>query len=146
MITSLLILLFSVVLFVYWFRYTCHLILKTGRQVLAGRVAVGSEWCCANIHESLRTASEDLKLEPLQRSVEQDFLLLRYLFQHAADVDVPSLEQRLLSLDYQVMHIWYRLTRHASSPLARRALVEMSEIVHYLAARVGQRAASYSQA
>ena len=146
MIASILILFFSLVLFIYWFRYTCLLILRTGgEEPYADRVARANHLHFPEVRQSLNSLPLQSSLDPILASLERDYAVLQYLMQHAENLGIGALEQRMLAFDYRLMELWYRLTRRTSAPMARRALAEMSEIVTYFAQEMGKRAASFSE-
>ena len=76
--------------------------------------------------ERLKTEQE---LDPLQRSLDRDYHVLKYLIEHAADLELVSIENRLLILDYKLMHCWYNLTRTLAPVHARKALTEMASVL-----------------
>src|ERR1035441_6122551 len=121
MIASVLIIVFSLVLFVYWFRYSCLLLLRS-RADQPGEVA--GRFNCANVQQGLKAG---LDLDPLHQSLERDYRVLTYLLEHAAGLELEQLEYRLLVLDYKLMQGWYRLTKSAAPQQARRALAEMAD-------------------
>jgi hypothetical protein len=143
MIEAVLIIAFSLVLFVYWFRYTVLLLLSEDqadeRQAETGQLSV------FETREALRRTQGELALDRLHRSLEKDYRMLRYLMQHAADLGLRPVEHYLLMLDYWILGVWYRLTRNASAERARRALEEMADILDYVARKMGQRAGSPSR-
>src|SRR5260370_15280423 len=106
MLASILIIGFSVTLFVYWFRYCCMLLLRNSQEQ-AGTVpaAIDNRFSVANVIERLRTQEE---LGPLHRALDRDYRVFSYLVQHAAGLELGSLEDRLLILDYKLMQLWYR--------------------------------------
>ncbi|MBV9508475.1 MAG: hypothetical protein JO323_26095 [Acidobacteriia bacterium] len=120
MIASLLIAAVSFVLLVYWFRYSCILLLQS-RQDIAVNPIEG-------------------EMEPLRRAIEQDYRMLTYLCRHAAALGDQSLEERLLMLDFKLMRLWFGLTRTAFPERARTALSEMAAVVAFLAAKMGEQA------
>ena len=85
-------------------------------------------------------------MDTLQRALDNDYRMLRYLLDHAAGMGLRPVEHYLLVLDYRIMRAWYRLTRNASTRQARRALDEMAGVVSHIAYKMGERAASFSQA
>src|SRR5208283_1158512 len=109
MIASFLIIGFSLLLLVYWFRYSCILLLRsqTGRTVSELNVS-DIRFCFTEVQSLLRTA---VVLDPLHLSLQRDYEILIYLLQHAAGLSLESVEDRLLVLDYKVMQCWYRLTK-----------------------------------
>ncbi|MCC6861309.1 MAG: hypothetical protein IT158_22265 [Bryobacterales bacterium] len=141
MISSLLIIAFSLVLLVYWFRYTCLALLRAGGDEDCGDVIAANRLQFAAVREELRK-SPDTPLDRLHEALESDYRILTYLLEQAARLETGSLEQRILDFDYRLMRVWYQLAKRASDPHARRALAEMSGIVKYFAALMSQRLAS----
>ena len=132
MIASLLIIAFSLVLFVYWFRYSCLLLLRRGSEQ---PVASANGFNYASVQKSLQAGME---LDPLRQSLDRDYRLLTYLLEHAAGLELEQLEYRLLVLDYRIMQGWYRLTKWAAPEQARCALGEMADVVNALVGRIGE--------
>lgn len=143
MIETVLILAFSLALFVYWFRYTVLLLLS--EENVEQHTTVIGQLSVLETRQALRQA-QGVPLDPLQCALDSDYRMLRYLLDHAAGMDLRPLEHHLLVLDYRIMRVWYRLTRHASTRQARRALDEMAGVVSHIAYKMGERAASFSQA
>lgn len=135
MLASVLIIAFSLVLFVYWFRYSCILLLRNRAEQPAG--AAVERFHYADVQQRLKTA---LELDPLHRSLERDYKILTYLLEHAAGLELEQLEYRLLVLDYKLMQGWYRLTKAAAPGQARRALAEMADVLGVLGGRIGAQA------
>jgi hypothetical protein len=130
MLASGLIIVGSSALFLYWFRYTCRLLLaqKSGAQS-ALQVASNIQLSFPDVQAALR----------LRERLDQDYHLLTELLRHPGS---DSIEHRLLRFDYQLMRVWYRLTRTCRHLLqARKALAEMSAILGYFAAEIGDSAA-----
>jgi len=143
MITSVLIIGFSGILLVYWFRYCCILLIRThAEQQEADVLACNAQFSFQEIRERLRTESE---LDALYRSLDRDYALFAYLLEHAVGLKPTSVEDRLLVLDYKVMQGWYRLTKSAAPEQARRALDEMASVLGLLVGKMGERAAAQSQ-
>ena len=134
MIASVLIIAFSLVLFVYWFRYSCLLLLRNRSEESA---ATTSRFDLASVKQGLNSGME---MDPLAQSLEHDYRLLTYLLEHAANLELEQLEYRLLVLDYRMMQGWYRLTKSAAPRQARRALGEMADVLNLLVVRIGQQA------
>lgn len=109
MIASVLIIAFSLVLFVYWFRYSCLLLLRNRSEESA---ATTSRFDLASVKQGLNSGME---MDPLAQSLEHDYRLLTYLLEHAANLELEQLEYRLLVLDYRMMQGWYRLTKFRCS-------------------------------
>jgi len=144
MVETVLILAFSLALFVYWFRYTVLLLLNEDdsdqHTTVIGQLRV------LETRQALRQAQGDLPLDPLQCALDSDYRMLRYLLGHAAGMDLRPAEHYVLVLDYRIMRVWYRLTRNTSTRQARRALDEMAGVVSHIAYKMGERAAGFSQA
>ncbi|MBI4904123.1 MAG: hypothetical protein HY820_10840 [Acidobacteria bacterium] len=153
MFVSLTIIGFSLLLFLYWFRYTCLLILSTRTtKDYTAQVAKANQLEFPLIQAHLRDvagAADQGSLEALRHSLERDYRLLTGLLSHAAQFQVGGLsaEQRMLMVDYQAMRLWYRVSmRFAKGSNARNALEEMADIVAHFANAMGERSVSASRA
>jgi hypothetical protein len=135
MLTSILIITVSVVLLVYWFRYTCILLIRTAASSSSSEVS--SRFSFGDVQTRLRSGEA---LDPLQVALQKDYDLLVYLLEHAAGLEIQSIEDHILVWDYKVMCAFYRVTRSAAPQQARRALTEMAEVIGILAGKLGQRA------
>ena len=130
----------SALLFAYWFRYTCVLILKakTTRD-FAGEVAAANRLSFPAVQSELWAASANLGY--LHDALNRDYALLTYLVSHAAGHQgEASLEDRMLQFNYRLMGAWYRISRPFSTAAARKALEEMSLVVAHFANVMGERA------
>jgi hypothetical protein len=141
MIASVLIIVFSAVLLVYWFRYSCLLLIRS--QAQPAGVATDSRFQFGEVQNRLAGAGQ---LDPLERSLQRDYEVLVFLLEHAVGLELRSFEDRLLVLDYRVMRWWYRFTRTAAPEQARRALGEMASVLGILAGRIDQRAGLHNEA
>ena len=139
MVASILIIGFSLVLLVYWFRYSCLLLLRNS----AVEDLPDQRFGFACVQQQLRAGAS---IDPLYRAVERDYQLLIYLLEHAAGLNLQSLEDRLLVVDYNVMLVWYRLMRVAAPAQARRALAEMAAVVAVLVQHMSEQAGVHVQA
>lgn len=140
MVASILIIGFSFVLLVYWFRYSCILLLRNcaeESQVLDSRFGF------AQVKEQLQAGAS---LDTLHQMLGRDYRLLTYLLEHAAGLNLDSLEDRLLVLDYKVMQWYYRLTKVAAPAQARHALAEMASVVGVLVQHMSEQAGVEAQA
>jgi Skp family chaperone for outer membrane proteins len=137
----------SVLLFGYWFRYTCLLILsaKTTRD-FAGEVATANQLGFLQVQSQLRESSADL--DRLRDALDRDYAVLMRLLKQAGDSssEGSSIEKRMLEINYRLVGAWYRLSRQFSAAAARRALEEMSLVVEHFANLMGEQAASPSAA
>jgi hypothetical protein len=129
---------------VYWFRYSCILLLRPQVERTASASAVpDTRFCFAEVQARLRTTEV---LDPLHLSLQRDYKILIYLLQHGAGLSLESFEDRLLVLDYKVMQWWYRLTKVAAPQQARRALYEMASILNVLAQKMSEQAGVQAEA
>jgi hypothetical protein len=135
---------FSLGLFLYWFRYTVLLLLS--EENVEQHTTVIGQLSVLETREALRQAEGALPLDRLQRALDNDYRMLRYLLDHAAGMGLRPLEHYLLMLDYRIMRTWYRLTRNTSTRQARRALDEMAGVLSHIAYKMGERTAGFSQA
>jgi hypothetical protein len=141
MFASILIIAFSLALFIYWFRYSCILVLRN--YSTDARPVADSRFSFASVQEQLQSGQE---LDPLHKALNRDYQVITFLIQHAAGLEMRSFEERLLVLDYRVMHLWYRMTRVAAPEQARNALVEMASVVGVLVGKISERAGIQNEA
>lgn len=145
MFISIVILSVSTGLFLYWFRYSCLLILSTRTtKDYAAQVAKANQLGFQRIQEHLQMDAGQESLGALRETLERDYRLLTGLLSHAADAQVAgvSLEQRMLMVDYRLMQGWYKVANQFSQAgYARRALAEMADIVAHFANEMGERSA-----
>src|SRR5690242_17329800 len=102
MIASVLIIGFSALLLVYWFRYSCLLLLRNSNSEYQ---VPDERFGFSRVKEQLHT---EVNLDALHRELSRDYRLLTYLLEHAAGLSLPTLEDRLLVIDYRVMQWYYR--------------------------------------
>ena len=142
MLSVTLIIVFSVVLFVYWFRYSCLLILQNRAASLS---EAPSTMRFPAVQERLRTNAHKVEqLDQLQRDLTSDYQKICFLLRCLPESGVDPLERRMLMLDYGIMRLWYSVARRLAPLKARLALEEMSNIVSYFASSVSGYAAPRS--
>jgi hypothetical protein len=141
MVASVLIIVFSLVLLVYWFRYSCLLLLRS--SVPTESAILDQRFGFARVREQLQPGAN---LDALHQTLAHDYRLLTYLLEHAAGLNLDSLEDRLLVFDYRVMQWYYRLTKTAAPNQARRALSEMAAVVGVLVQHMSEQAGVQAQA
>jgi len=141
MFASILIIILSLALLIYWFRYSCLLMLRSAEADSLGRV--DQRFSFDEVRERLSTEQH---LDPLHQSLARDYQMLVYLLEHATGLELQSFENRLLVLDYRVMQWQYQLTRTIAPEQARSALKEMASVIGVLAGKLNQRAATHSEA
>ncbi len=141
MVVTILILAVSATLLVYWFRFCCLGLLRYhADQPL---MVPENRFNFPVVRDRLQTEPD---LDRLHQSLDRDYQIVAYLFQHAAGLGGQSLENRILLLDYRLMQLWYRLTRIAAPTQARKALSERVEILGCLARKMGEQAGSRAEA
>jgi hypothetical protein len=138
----------SVLLFGYWFRYTCLLIVSAKTALdYAGDVATANQLSFLNVQSRLHERTI-VDFDPLHAALEQDYALITYLLKNAAhsNSEESSIETRMLAMNYRLMDAWYRVSRRFSTEAARRALEDMSLVVAHFANVMGERNACVSAA
>jgi hypothetical protein len=135
MVTSVFIIAISVVLFVYWLRYSCVLLLRSAQQRAEMPTVADERFSTFSVLERLKTEAD---LAPLERALERDYYVLTYLIEHAADLELASIENKLLVLDYKLMRLWSRLTRTVAPQQSRKALSEMAAVLSVLVGQMGE--------
>ena len=143
MLASILIIGFSLVLFVYWFRYCCILVLRNSQEQLGVVPVPDNRFGVAGVMQRLRTEE---KLDPIHQALQHDYEVFTYLVQHAAGLEMSSIEDRFLLLDYKLTQLWYRITLTAAPRQAREALVRMASILNVLVRKMGQQAGLRAEA
>ena len=140
LIVTLVITLSSALLFGYWFRYTCLLILsaRTTRDY-AAEIATANQLSFLQVQAQLRDQQGDLAR--LHASLDRDLAVVTYLIQHASGQGEWGMEERMLQLNYKLMSAWCSFSSRFSPEAGRRALDEMSMIVSHFANAMGERAA-----
>jgi len=148
-VASILIIVASAALMVYWFRYTCLLILRTrtGRDHATNLAAI-NDLKFPGVQQSVVRGATAHELTALERSLERDYRLLTYLLAHTAGAQVGglTLEQRMLMLDFRLMRLLFSLTRALAPARARAAILEMADVLSHLAHAMGERVHASSRA
>ena len=141
LVTTVIITASSILLFGYWFRYTCLLILsaKTARD-FAGQVAAANQLGFLEVQTQLRAAS--VNLDSLRDTLDRDYAVLSSMLKQVSgsSVEGSSLETSMLALNYRVMRSWYRVSSVFSPTAACKALEEMSMVIAHFANSMGQQA------
>ena len=140
MFASVFVLIVSVLLFAYWFRYTCLLILSTeSARDYTRPVADANGLTFLQTKETLAAEVSALAFQELKRNLDRDFRLVTYLLQNAGTEDGQELQHFILRIDYRLMRIWYGVSRVLSVSAARKALLEQATIIAHLANAMGER-------
>src|ERR1700716_2515652 len=134
LLASILVIVFSSALFVYWFRYTCLLLLA--HRTNAGdalKVASTIRLSFPGVQEAIQAQQPTWALDSLHESLEQDYQILTDLLRQTTES--VSMQRRILTIDYKVMQLWYKLARTSPKALqANKAIEEMSSILSFFAA------------
>ena len=133
----------SFLLFVFWFRYVCVLVLRARpARDYAHAAAAANQLSFPDVQVSLRDR-QAADLEDLRRLLDRDFALLTYLLAHIsnAPAGVAAVEKRILEIDYRLLRFWCGVSAHFSRTAACRALAEMSTVVAHFANSLGERRA-----
>jgi hypothetical protein len=133
---------FSVVLFIYWFRYSCLLILQDRAVGSNSTYPSNTKLNFPAVQQKLRGTDRSMAmLDQLHRELTKDYRILCFLLRCSPEAGVDPIERRMLMLDYWFMQGWYSVSRRIAPPQARLALEEMSNIVSYFAHSVGRNSA-----
>ena len=137
MLASTIIIIVSAALFVYWFRYSCVLILNTKTiQSYAADVARSRQLQFLEIQHSLESggamAYEDMRAG-LRRDYDKISGLLRSGIpqQNEEESDAYVLERAMLGMSFRWLNVQYAVASKFSERVARQALLEMSHIVEH---------------
>ncbi len=135
MIASLFIFVISVVLLAYWLRYSCVLLLRSARERTEHGEVSDERFNLDSVMERLNAGTD---LNQLDRELERDYSVVTYLIEHAADLQLASIENRLLVVDYKLMRLWSRLTRTVAPEQSRLAMAEMASVLGVLVSQMGE--------
>ncbi len=132
----------SLLLFCYWFRYVCLLILAAeAPRDHSEEVAEANQLSFPVVRSSLRKdAVGDLGI--LRKCLERDFALITYLLEHTPiRIFDSGFEQAMLRTHFRIMNMCVRLTGRTFRRSASDALEEMLLVVAHLANELGERRA-----
>ena len=148
MVASILIIAVSLVLFLYWFRYTCVLILNTRTtKDYSAEVAQANQLSFVGVRDSLE-GTQPGDLVAVRKSLEQDYRVVSSLMKQAGAIQVgeSSLEEKMLRTDFRIMQLTFSIASRVSESRSRAALEEMSLVVAHLANSFGEQAVGSAQA
>ncbi len=130
----------SVLLFCYWFRYTCFLILnaQTVREY-AMNVVHANQLSLFETQAHLVEPSPDL--DRLKNALDHDYAVIAGLL-NRLEAEQSGIEQRMLAIHYRMMGAWYQTSHHLSAGVARKALEEMSQVLVHFADSIGEAAST----
>ena len=142
-VASTLILIASAILFVYWFRYTCLLILSTRTARDYSRAVVEANGLSfQSVRNQLDETPDHVEaMDQVRASLDRDYQLVTYLLEHAVGCrpEGQEFEEWMLRLNYRIMRFAYSGVRRLSGAAARRVLLEMTSVINYLANAMGER-------
>lgn len=142
MAASVVIIVVSAVLFAYWFRYTCALILNANSaKNYASEVAVENRLSFPGVEARLATSGAE-DLQPLELALQRDYQVVMQLLKQAGQLSIAgggSLEDVMLKVNYWFLRRYYGISLRVSEVRAREALAEMCQIVGYFANTFGER-------
>lgn len=129
MLFSVLVIIVSTALFVYWFRYVCELILNMRAAETEGQWDDASLDSLASPEALSGATIQDL--DSVSAKLDRQYEKVTFLLKRtpATREDSSAIEDLLLHADYQVMRAAYPLARRVSNRAARAALAEMIQVV-----------------
>ena len=130
----------SVLLFCYWFRYVCLLILAAETpHDYSKEVADANQLAFPEVRAKLRSRdAEDLCR--LHKCLERDFAIVVYLLDHTPTTGIDiGFDDAMLKVHFRAMSACFRLTNRNLRESAADALEEMSLVVAHLANHFGER-------
>ena len=132
LVATVVITLSSVLLFGYWFRYTCLLILSAKTtQDFAAKVATANQLQFLEVQSQLQSQGTNLSL--MQDALNRDYVTVCQLLKQA---DSNDMENRMLGVHFRMMNAWFSVSRQ------RGALEQMSQVVAHFANSLGEQAYS----
>ncbi len=142
MLTTTVIILISLCLFVFWFRYACRLMLSVHpAKDLTGKIAEANKLKFRTVQSALNSESmlAFSELDRLFQLLNRDHRIITYLMKYGACYRCggEGLEHALLQLDYRLMMAIYKLTRTTFRGEAHKALCEMARVLNYFANSMG---------
>ncbi|MCW5976629.1 MAG: hypothetical protein KIT09_01060 [Bryobacteraceae bacterium] len=138
MLASILIIAVSTALFLYWFRYTCLLILSTRtNRDYSLDVAAAKQLSFPGFSPGEMASAAGAELAAIQKSLDRDYRVVTSLLRQMGEVEIGgnSLEHMMLRVDFRLMSAVYRVSK------SRAALAEMCQVVAHIANRCGERSA-----
>ncbi|MGD0014271.1 MAG: hypothetical protein ABSD56_07600, partial [Bryobacteraceae bacterium] len=137
------------ILTAYWFRYKCLVILRaTAARDRARQVAAANHLSFAEIAARLEGDVPTEELRRFHAALLRDYTVLTCLLRYSSAVPAGSYsaEERMLMLDFKLMHVWFTLVRGLAKGPARRSLAECTRILLHFGNRMAERSAVLSKA
>jgi len=146
-LVSVLILVVSASMLVFWLRSASRSILRERfEQNYSAEVAEANQLEFLAVRKALSDGSaEDADYASSLGALERDYEALTYLLRNAATVNVGryTRRERLLVLDFQLLRVWVRMKRVLGLSSWQSGLVEMATILEYFGNVVGQRLVTF---
>jgi len=145
--STLLIVAVSLLLFTYWFRYSCLLALRANPATsYAPRIAAANRLNYLKVQSVLSRQDRSAELDQLHEMLLSDYRLVSYLSRHGSNFRCPEFQGRrlLLRADFRLMQFWYFVVKPFSLAGGGDALREMADIIRQLAQWMGEQAALHS--
>ena len=146
-LVSVLILVVSASMLVFWLRSASRSILRERfAQNYSAEVAEANQLEFLTIRKALSDGSEEnVDYANSLGALERDYEALTYLLRNAATVNVGryTRRERLLVLDFQLLRVWVRMKRAVGLSSWQSGLVEMATILEYFGNVVGQRLVTF---
>jgi hypothetical protein len=143
MLMNAIIVVFSLLMLGYWFRYACLLLLNTKLpKDHSNPVWAVHQLQVFEIQNRLASTANVEQLDELKRLLDRDYQLIMYLIRHGANFKTTGhdLRQRILILNYQLLKLLYGFSKLSDSP-SRKHLQEMVNVIAYFATILGERSA-----
>jgi hypothetical protein len=144
MITSIVMSVVSLGLFIYWLRYTCQLILSAqATRDYTKDVAAANDLRFLQVLDELGRDTASADLDKLRSKLADDYRLLSYLLGHGPSFHEMSdrLEQRMLMVNFHLLQAYCAAASRVSVLRRKWPVQEMAQVVGYLANRMGERSA-----
>jgi hypothetical protein len=139
MTLSLSILLTTVILAIYWFRYACSLMLQLAEDDRRAAAALAEKnWLRFPAYAEDANRCGRYETVGLCRALDRDYRHLMYLA-GSDGMEISLSERCLMAADYHLMSMWFRLSRCLRLPFATCAFCEMVGVLLYLSHAVGRR-------
>lgn len=136
----------SFLLFCYWFRYVCLLILaaETPRD-RSEEVARANDLYFPEVRSRL-LKDDGIDLETLHKCLERDFGVIRALLDRTPiRVFDSGFENAMLTIHFRLMSVCFKLTRGRFRECASDSLEEMLRVVDHFACLMGERSSAWAR-
>jgi len=141
---SLLLIGLSLVLFAYWFRYSCILILRTQTAEDFSREVCRANGLSFDLVKGQLEVDSNPDLAALYQSLERDYRIVNQLLDQVSlnSQDENLLERKLLRANFCVTQVWFQVSHKMGLKASVSALEEMADTIGHFANSFGQQSAS----